>query len=647
MHTGAPQKGGRAAGSVAAALPAAQHPTAAAAAAGDAPSKYQGVIRLSTGNWAFKAPMVDGRDTLVPGFATERAAADGYDAVMRAHGCRVVNSPQLPGELQAVVGESAAQTLQRSEAALAAPQPAAAQKPSAPPPLPAPAAAPSALTGAATPAAAPSAAAATLRSPDAPRPPSAAAAPAAGAALSAAAAALRSPDAKRLFKGVHASEGARSFHAVALIGDGLQKRMGPFATDEAAARAYDDEMRLHKRRVVNFPTLPGEIQAVYGEMEHVTLRRHELNPNRVVEPVRRSWKRKPKAEAPQPSLPAPGTMLPSPPLPAAPAPGPPHQPASAPPQLAVAPPQPASAPPQPASAPPQQAASPASPPPPVKKEERLYKGVQKSSPNRYVATIRANNQKMPLGHFNTAKEAADAYDAHVRRLGSRVVNTPLLPGELQAVHGELDAVTIHRADSEAARTGALPPRTSRRSSGLPPPPLRMPPAAKRKAARSASERDSEEEEEEEEDDDSKGGGARAEPTAKRARLADLMVPPQPPAPQLPLAIMPPAAVQGRQLAPPASPAADAAAMLVAAAGEAELVAFLRGITPPLADIERVAAAAAASGLQLRHLRDAVVSSPVTAHPHQGATNLHLVADILGIHRGADKVALIMALQRAR
>jgi hypothetical protein len=67
----------------------------------------------------------------------------------------------------------------------------------------------------------------------------------------------------------------------------------------------------------------------------------------------------------------------------------------------------------------------------------------------------------------------------------------------------------------------------------------------------------------------------------------------------------------------------------------------------LADIERVAAAAAGSGLQLRHLRDAVVSSPAVAQPHQGATNLHLVADILGIHRGVDKLALILALQRAR
>lgn len=411
---------------------------------------------------------------------------------------------------------------------------------------------------------------------------------------------LRSPDAKRLYKGVHANDQAsRSFYASVLIGNGLLKRIGPFPSEEAAARAYDDEIRVHKRRVVNFPTLPNEIQAVYGEREDTTLREHERNPNRVVEPVRRSWKRKPQAEVPPPPAPpAPGTMLP--PLP----------------QL---PPLPASSPPKPTP----------SPPPPVKKEERLYKGVHQCGVHRFEASLYINNKKHSLGSFSNAKAAADAYDARIRQLGGRVVNTPLLDGELEAVYGELDAVTIHRADMAAARSGSRPPRTSRRAAGLPPPLPRAPPAMKRKAAASASERDSDDN-----SDDSKGGGARPEPEPKRACMSNLLVPPPPPAAQLPSALVP--------LAPPAHQA-----VVALAAGDAELVVFLRGITPPLADIERVAAAASGSGLQLRQLSDAVVSSPAVAQPHQGATNLHLVADILGIHRGVDKLALILALQRAR
>ena len=382
-----------------------------------------------------------------------------------------------------------------------------------------------------------------------------------------------------------------------MLGDGEQKRLGPFCSEEAAARAYDAEMRLHKRRVVNFPTLPGEVQAVYGEQECVTLREHERNPNRVVEPVRRTWTRKPKAETPPP---------PPPPAPAPPPPPPPS--------------------------------------PPVKKEERLYKGVAQSSTHRFSATITAYNKKTPLGTFASAKEAADAYDARVRQMGGRVVNTPLLPGELQAVHGELDSVTNHRANGEAARAGTLPPRTSPRVAGLPPPQPRELPAAKRKAAKSPTARDSDDEDDED---------ARAEkPEPKRPRsLAIVLVPPQPPAAQLQPALAPaapPAQAAPVAIAEPPAINANVVAVPPPSAADGDLVAFLRGITPPLSDVERVAAAAAASGLQLREVRDAVVAAPAVAHAHANQTaNLHLVADILGIHRGMDKLALLSALQRAR
>ena len=56
---------------------------------------------------------------------------------------------------------------------------------------------------------------------------------------------------------------------------GIQTSLGRFCTAEEAARAYDDAVRKAGRRVVNFPR-PGtdEVQAVKGEREEVTLKRH-------------------------------------------------------------------------------------------------------------------------------------------------------------------------------------------------------------------------------------------------------------------------------------------------------------------------------------------------------------------------------------
>ena len=303
--------------------------------------------------------------------------------------------------------------------------------------------------------------------------------------------------APRLFKGVRQQQSG-SFVASACLGSGKQRSKGSFRTAEAAAHAYDEMMGEHKYRVVNFPQLPGEIQAVYGEQDYVTLARHKQDPNRQVQHVVVGLR------------------------------------------LVTA--------------------------PPTVGDTRQYKGVRKSSKYRYGAFGRL---KEALGHFDTAKEAADAYDAHVRKTSGSlppVVNTPLLAGEIQAVPGEHDSVSRRRAAAEAA------------------------PAA---------------------------------PKPKRSRLSDLPAPmpptPLPPAPR-----------------PPALPASAAA--IVAASGDDDAVAFLRRISPPLSDIDRVAAAAADAGMQMSHLRAAV-----RAPAHEGASRLHMIYDILGICCAADKIALTVAL----
>ena len=77
-------------------------------------------------------------------------------------------------------------------------------------------------------------------------------------------------------------------------------------------------------------------------------------------------------------------------------------------------------------------------------------------------------------------------------------------------------------------------------------------------------------------------------------------------------------------------------------GEYELVAFLRGINPPLLNLEAVVANNAVdSGFTLTQLRDACCK------PGHGATsNMQLICSILGITLGRDKLSLQMALQSA-
>jgi len=221
---------------------------------------------------------------------------------MRAAGCRVVNTPLYPGEVQARAGEDAAATLQREAAELAArlpnpfatpfahappaPLPPAQPKPApalelpappslplasplASPPLPPTASAdvaPPMATSAAPPASPVVAAAAAAASLPVPPTDAAAAAPPTAAAAAAAPLALPmvagAPAAARVHKGVVRNH-SNAFYAVVALGEGMQKRVGPFATADEAAHAYDAEIRQANRRVVNFPRLPGEIQGAF------------------------------------------------------------------------------------------------------------------------------------------------------------------------------------------------------------------------------------------------------------------------------------------------------------------------------------------------------------------------------------------------
>ena len=510
------------------------------------PSAFVGVEQLSFDNFAFIAPM-NGRDMRVAGFNTAAAAADGYDECMRVQKCPFVNTPKHPGEMQAVPVRRA------GDGELISPQPEAQKKPVSPP--------------------------------------VAAAAPAVAAAA---------PAAPRLFKGV-TQNGRYSFLAIAQLGDGVQKRLGSYGSAEAAARAYDAKMREHKRHVVNFPQLPGEIQAVYGELEQVTLARHAKDPNRVVNPVRRTHGPRPAAPAPSATLSTPpaATLLLSPPAPAAAA------------AVAAAP---APAPPLPS-------------PPAAVEDTRQYKGVSQSSKYRYGAFGRL---KEALGHYDTAKEAADAYDVYARKTSgglSPVVNTPLHPGEIQAVPGEADEVTRRHGAFDAARGDAQPLRASRRAAGLPAPKDALALTPKKRKPSDEAPEDAGAGGYATDDDDDAAAAAPAEPEPERM-----------PAPKVPLpAPVPPAPQQALALAPMA-PAPAAAIVMAAGGDDDDLVAFLRGISPPLADIDRVAATAAGSGVQMSQLRDAVRSPPA-----EGASRVNLAADILGIRRGADKLILLKAL----
>ncbi len=265
---------------------------------------------------------------------------------------------------------------------------------------------------------------------------------------------------------------------------------------------------------------------------------------------------------------------------------------------------------------------------PPAEDARRYKGVTKNHTDRFFAFgATKKDPKECIGYFDTAKEAADAHDAHMRKKTPRgvapVVNTPLHAGEIQAVKGEPDFVTRQRAACTAARKEAQPRRASR----LPAPAdaLGLTPK-KRKASEAAPE-----------DADAGAGGYATDDDAAAAVHAE----PEPermPASKPPPMPMPPAPQQAPALAPTAPAPAAAANAATGNAGD-DLVAFLRGILPALTDLDRVVVTAAGSGVQMSQLLDAV-----RAAPHDGASMLQLVADILGIRHGGDKLTLMKALQ---
>ena len=281
---------------------------------------------------------------------------------------------------------------------------------------------------------------------------------------------------------------------------------------------------------------------------------------------------------------------------------------------------------------PRQAAAPVPAAAPAKKGApfRRYAGVSESRSNRFMAFSKTTQKNMVyLGYYDTAKEAADVHDAHVRLNTpagvAPVVNTPLHAGEIQAVPREHESMTRQRAAGTGARTKPQPLRAQRSAAGLPAPADALATKPKKRKASDAPPADA---------DAGAGGfasdGAAAAPAAPEPKRASILQ--SPPAP------LPPTPQQAPAL-PLAAPA-PAAAVVVAAGGsdDDDLVAFLRGISPPLADIDRVAATAAGSGVQMSQLLEAV-----RAPPHEGATMLNLAADVVGIRRGADKLTLMKAL----
>lgn len=96
----------------------------------------------------------------------------------------------------------------------------------------------------------------------------------------------------------------------------------------------------------------------------------------------------------------------------------------------------------------------------------MYKGVVQLSPGNWAYSISIDGSERQIDGEPSARSAADCYDAAMRARGSRVVNTVLYRGEVQAVAGEDDEVTLKRcSEARAAARPARPPKPA------PPPPL--------------------------------------------------------------------------------------------------------------------------------------------------------------------------------
>ena len=79
-----------------------------------------------------------------------------------------------------------------------------------------------------------------------------------------------------------------------------------------------------------------------------------------------------------------------------------------------------------------------------------YKGVYKTPTNHFAASF-GRARGLHLGKFDTAEDAARAFDAHARSLGHKVLNFPnAAAGEVQAVKGETSQATLKRAAGGAS-----------------------------------------------------------------------------------------------------------------------------------------------------------------------------------------------------
>lgn len=189
------------------------------------------------------------------------------------------------------------------------------------------------------------------------------------------------------YKGV-SYEATSGKYRVALTIAGCHRVRGAADTALEAARKYDDAVRAAGHVVVNFPRLPGEIQAVAGELEETTLRRAG----------RLDEARGGGGSAPPADTEAAETVVK--------------------PQPAVS----------------------------VQRLKPLFKGVSyNASTGMYSTHAWHDGRLCSLGNAETAAAAARKYDDSVRARGRVVVNFPRLPGEIQAVHGEQDHLTMQRA----------------------------------------------------------------------------------------------------------------------------------------------------------------------------------------------------------
>jgi len=112
------------------------------------------------------------------------------------------------------------------------------------------------------------------------------------------------------------------------------------------------------------------------------------------------------------------------------------------------------------------------PPPPP-----LYRGVQRVGPKAFCAFAYVGLTRRRLGNYETAEEAAHAYDVEMRRQGILEVNFPRLPGQIKALP---TALTNHAARnvpapaplSQSAPAAAIPADVPRAAAAPAQPPVR-------------------------------------------------------------------------------------------------------------------------------------------------------------------------------